>query len=210
VAEVSNPKKIILFVSIIFMVMALFPNQAIAAGGKDSTALKRKLIISVGVGDPIMIYVDNWIHNDYKFKNFPKVTSQINPVYAKVEYRILRHIGIGVDLSYDDYEARKAPASNTNYAIAYKGSNFVADIRLNRHIHLINKRLDLYFGVGLGYQVQSIENIINTRSLPKPGSNNLAFELTVGARFYLTKRIGLYAEGGLARSIIQGGLVIRL
>jgi len=204
----SNYKKIISFISILVMVIVLLPNQSIA-GGKDSTALKRKLIISVGYGDPAMIYIDNWINNGYKIKNDQKVAPQINPIYAKVEYRILRHMGIGIDASYDDYESRKTPASTTNYTVAYKGYTFFTAIRLNRHIHLINKKLDLYCGVGLGYQIQSINNIIISEGLPKSG-NNLAFELTVGARYYFTKRVGIYVEGGLSRSIIQGGLAIRL
>ena len=205
----SGFKKICVVAPLFFILIALFPNQVLAIN-KDSTALKRKLIISLGCGDPVMIYVYNWINNGYKINGNQKITPQINPVYVKVEYRIFRHMGIGVDFSYDDYEAKKAPPSSTNYTLTYKGSNFVADVRVNRHIHLINKRLDLYFGVGLGYQIQSIDNIITTRSLPKLGSNSLAFELTVGARFYITKRIGIYAEGGIARSIIQGGLAIRL
>jgi hypothetical protein len=205
----SSCKKIAWFISIIFMAVMLCPNQ-LAAGGKDSTALKRRLIISLGVGDPAMIYIDNFINNGYKFSGDQKVVPNINPIYAKVEYRVLRHMGIGVDLSYDDYEAQRAPSTSTTFTNAYKGYTFVGDIRINRHIHLIAKRLDLYFGIGLGYQIQSITNIVTTQSLPKLGSNNLAFELTIGGRFYITKRIGIYIEGGIARSILQGGLAIRL
>jgi hypothetical protein len=191
------------------MVAILLPNQLTAAK-KDSTALSRKLIISVGYGDPAMIYINNWINNGYKINSDQKVAPQINPIYAKLEYRVLRHMGIGVDVSYDDYEARQAVPASTNYTTAYKGYTFVMDVRLNRHIHLLNKKLDLYCGVGLGYQIQSINNIIIAEGIPKAGSNSVAIELTIGARYYFTKRIGIYAEGGIARSIIQGGLAIRL
>jgi len=201
----SNYKKTISFVSAIFMVTILLPNQ-LFADKKDSTALKRRLIISLGYGDPAMIYIDNWINNG--FNSDKKVTPQTNPVYAKIEYRIFRHMGIGVDVSYDDYEARQT-SSNTNSTFAYKGYTLFADVRLNRHVHLIHQKLDLYWGVGLGYQIQSVENIIDQTS-PKPGTNPVAFEFTFGARYYFTKRIGLYVEGGIARSIFQGGLAIRL
>jgi len=189
--------------------MVLFP-QRLLASDKDSTALKRKLIISVGYGDAAVVYIDNWINNGYKSNSSQQIAPQVNPLYAKLEYRVFRHMGIGVDVSYDDYESRLAVPSSTNYAVAYKGYTFVADVRINRHIHLIHKRLDLYCGVGLGYQIQSISNLISTESFPKPGTTNLAYEITFGGRFYITKRIGIYAEGGLARSIIQGGLAIRL
>jgi hypothetical protein len=205
----GNYKKIISFISIVFTVAILFPSNS-TAGNKDTTALKRRLIISVGYGDPAVIYFQNWYNNTFKNKSDQKVVPQINPIYAKIEYRILKHMGIGIDVSYDDYEAKQAPPSSTNYTTAYKGYTFVADIRLNRHVHLIRQRLDLYWGVGLGYQVQSIENIIATKSLPKLGSTPIAFEFTFGGRFYITKRIGIYIEGGIARSIIQGGLCVRL
>ena len=203
----SGSIKIIFFVSIIFVMQV--PNQ-LAAGTKDSTALKRRFIISLGYGDPAVIYIDNWINNNFKTKNEQKVVPQTNPIYAKMEYRILRHMGIGVDVSYDDYQARQIPPSSTNYTDAYKGHTFVVDVRLNRHIHLIRKKLDLYWGVGLGYQIQQVDHIIVTRSLANLGGNSVAFEFTFGARYYFTKRVGIYVEGGIARSIIQGGLAIRL
>ena len=200
----SNHKKIISFVFLIFMVEILLPNRLIAQK-KDSTALSRKIIISAGYGDPSMIYVDNWINNG--FNSDKKVTPQINPIYGKIEFRIFRHIGIGVDVSYDDYEATQT-SSNTNSTVVYKGYTFFADLRINRHVHLINKKLDLYWGVGLGYQIQAINNIIDQTAL-KPGTNPVAFEFTFGARYYITKRIGLYVEGGIARSVFQGGLCFR-
>jgi len=204
----SSHKKPAWFIPIIFMAVMLFSNKSIAVP-KDSTAFKR-LIISVGIGDPAMIYIDNFINNGYKFKSDQRVVPQVKPFYAKVEYLIFHHIGIGVDMSYDDYEAQQTPPSSTIFTNAYKGYTFVTNIRLNKHFHLIAKRLDFYIGAGLGYEVQSITNIITTQSLPKFNSNNLAFEITIGGRFYITKRVGIYIEGGIARSILQGGLAIRL
>jgi hypothetical protein len=77
----SNYKKIAAFTSIIMMATLLFPNK-LTAGGKDSTALKRRLIISLGVGDPAMIYIDNFINNGYKFNTYQKVVPHINPIYS--------------------------------------------------------------------------------------------------------------------------------
>lgn len=200
-------KKIALFISISFMVMVLIPYQS-AAARKDTTALKR-LIVSVGIGDPAMIYINNFINNGYKFKSDQRVLPQVKPLYAKVEYLFFHHFGVGVDLSYDDYEAQQSPPSSTIFTNSYKGYTFVTNIRLNKHFHLIKKRLDFYFGAGLGYEVQSVTNIITTQSLPKINPHNLAFEITIGGRFYITKRVGIYIEGGIARSILQGGLAVR-
>ncbi|MEO8759591.1 MAG: hypothetical protein ABI388_01340 [Bacteroidia bacterium] len=203
--------KITSFIAIIFMVVALFPDKLIANNkGKDSTALKRKLIISVGIGDPAVIYIQNFIHNGYKFNGDQKLVPQTNPLYAKIEYRLFHHFGVGVNVSYDDYEAQKGSASSTVFANQYKGHTFVTDIRLNKHFHLFKKRVDLYIGGGLGYEINTVTNIIKTQSLPKPNGNPLAFELTIGGRFYITKRVGIYIEGGIARSILQGGLAVRL
>lgn len=35
------------------------------------------------------------------------------------------------------------------------------------------------------------------------------FEFTLGARYFFTEHIGLHAEVGAAKSVIQGGLVAR-
>jgi len=204
--------KTILFIAIIFSATSLFSKNITTGGhkGRDSTALKRKLIISLGIGDPAIIYIDNFINNGYKFKNDQKVVVHTYPLYAKLEYKIFHHIGIGVDLSYDDYENQKAAPSSTIFTNQYKGQTFVANVRLNKHFHFFREHLDFYIGAGLGYEVQSIVNIIKTQSLPKNAGNNFAFEITIGGRFYITKRVGIYIEGGIARSILQGGLAIRI
>lgn len=197
--------------AIVFIVTILFSNKIIAGNNKeDSTAIKRKLIISVGIGDPAIIYINNFINNGYKFNGNDKVVPQTNPLYAKVEYRFFHHLGIGINVSYDDYEAQQTTPSSTTYTSAYKTHTLVGDIRLNKHFHFIKKRLDFYIGAGLGYEIQSITNIIVTKNLPKFNGNSIGFELTIGGRFYITKRVGIYIEGGIARSILQGGLAVRI
>ena len=196
---------------IVFITTILFSNKIIAGNNKeDSTALKRKLVISVGIGDPAIIYINNFINNGYKFNGNEKAVPQTNPLYAKIEYRFLHHIGIGINVSYDDYEAQQSAPSSTTYTNSYRAHTLVGDIRLNKHFHFIKKRLDFYIGAGLGYEIQSVINIINTKSLPKISGNSIAFELTIGGRFYITKRVGIYIEGGIARSILQGGLAVRI
>ena len=198
--------------AIVFLATTLlFSNKVIAGNGKeDSTALKRKLVFSVGIGDPAIIYINNFINNGYKFNGSEKVVPQTNPLYAKVEYRFFHHIGIGVNVSYDDYEAQQTAPSSTTYTTSYKAHTLVGDVRFKKHFHFFKKRLDFYLGAGLGYEIQSITNIINTKSLPKLNGNSIAFELTIGGRFYFTKRIGIYIEGGIARSILQGGIAVRI
>jgi hypothetical protein len=204
-------KAITFFCAFIFLVTTLFSKNTITGNNKeDSTALKRKLVLSFGVGDPALIYIDDFIKNDYKFKSNQKVVPQINPLYAKIEYRFFHHIGIGINVSYDDYEAQQIPPSSTTYVTTYKKHTLIGDIRLNKHFHFFKKRLDFYLGAGIGYEIQSVSNIIITQSLPKNNGNSMTFELTIGGRFYITKRVGIYVEGGIARSILQGGLAIRI
>ena len=164
----------------------------------------------MGIGDLAIIYINNFINNGYKFNGSEKPVPQTNPLYAKIEYRFFHHFGIGINVSYDDYEAQQSAPSSTTYTNSYRAHTLVGDIRLNKHFHFIKKRLDFYIGAGLGYEIQSVINIINTKSLPKISGNSIAFELTIGGRFYVTKRVGIYIEGGIARSILQGGLAVRI
>src|SRR6185437_7477689 len=134
----SNNKAISQLYAIVFTVAILFSSKITAGNHKeDSTALKRKLVISVGIGDPAVIYINNFINNGYKFNGNEKVVSHTNPLYAKIEYRFLHHIGIGINVSYDDYEAQQTAPTSTTYTGSYKAHNLVGDIRLNKHFHFL-------------------------------------------------------------------------
>ena len=48
-----------------------------------------------------------------------------------------------------------------------------------------------------------------TPSIKLPNLSKIGFETTIGMRYFLTENIGVYAEFGPAKSLIQGGLSVR-
>lgn len=141
--------------------------------------------------------------------------SSLGPAFLKYEYAVSDKIGIGVNLAYasatvsysDDFWF--VSGTTTPYQETIKWSTISVLARMNLHFG-DSERFDPYWGFGMGYRTASWkyedndpnwDNSISTKSLMPFG-----FETTVGARFYLTDNIGLYAETGLAKAIFQAGL----
>jgi hypothetical protein len=75
------------------------------------------------------------------------------------------------------------------------------------------KHLDIYYGGGLGMRITSYYDY--TDNVPRVEDDDLlrifwpiAVEGVGGIRFYPIKNIGLYIEAGLAKTLVQGGLLI--
>lgn len=156
------------------------------------------------------------------------------PLHFKAEYGLSEVVSLGVSVGYVhtewnwtydasgfEYVTSKDEFGNeiTNYqyvphqykeGVVYSALNINA--RVNFHF-LTTQQLDPYFGVGLGYNKPTITffsddpdyTYTETISSPIP----VGFESTLGLRYYFTPNIGLYAEAGLSKSIMQAGLSIK-
>jgi len=90
-------------------------------------------------------------------------------------------------------------------------------VNLRGNLHFINPekndKLDIYMGIGFGLRFGKF-NVSSqyaefTPSVKLPNLSKIGFETTLGARYFLTDNIGVYAEFGPAKSLIQGGLSVR-
>jgi hypothetical protein len=103
---------------------------------------------------------------------------------------------------------------NNTYVQTYSSTNIIIGVSGTYHI-LTKEKLDCYARVGLG----GIINIASQSTTDPNGSASNAVlphypgvyeALTFGIRYYFTKNIGVYAEGGWdAHSIVQGGLAVK-
>ena len=72
---------------------------------------------------------------------------------------------------------------------------------------------DPYWGIGAGYKTGKWTFDSNDPDFGKTAFKTpipFGFETTVGLRYYFTDMIGFYAELGIAKSVIQGGIAIKL
>ncbi len=147
-----------------------------------------------------------------------KITG-VGPLHFKVEYGLSSKIGLGLSVNYVTYGAKwnENGTNNTTGAIVpyfydIKFSSLSVLARFNVHFGTTDK-LDPYWGIGAGYKTGKWTFDSNDPDFGKTAFKTpipFGFETTVGLRYYFTDMIGFYAELGIAKSVIQGGIAIKL
>lgn len=173
--------------------------------------------ISLGVGFPNLLSSFLNIYGsekDYTHRG-------TGPFHVKYEYRIWNRLGLGVNVNYVStkisYTKDFVDDNGTmihNHIIIKTPS---AAINFRTNLHFLNvenhPRTDFYFGLGIGYKLGGVKITADyaegAPSLQLPALWHLGFEATLGYRHFFTDNIGLYGELGIAKSIIQGGIVGR-
>lgn len=171
-------------------------------------------VFSVGYGFPNL--------NKSLFKSYEdyadfKVTGY-GPLHLKFEYGISERVGIGLSInhvssavSYKDSSLNSMGNMQTyDYKMKWNSTKFNA--RVNYHFSNSDV-FDAYVGVGFGYGFSGAKWTTND-----PDADNLSFksvlpigfETTLGGRYYFSDQLGAYAEVGLAKSVVQFGLVLKL
>lgn len=148
--------------------------------------------------------------------------SAVGPMFLKYEYAISDKLGFGLNIAYASttadyketyYDNNSNQSHQYNAKIKYNAYSFLA--RINWHFGN-SKKFDPYWGIGLGYRSYSFKY---TSDAPDYADDEgasfeaifpLGFEATVGARYLFTDNFGVYAETGLAKAVVQFGLVLRL
>lgn len=142
----------------------------------------------------------------------------LGPLYLKYEYGVTDRIGLGISFAYATnewsyrYESTDGQGNTVYYNESTERDTYSVLARFNYHFGN-SERFDPYFGFGLGYRDANWKS--NTTG-PDGGSGvdlkslmPFGFEFTLGARYFFTDNIGLYAEVGGAKSVLQGGLVAK-
>lgn len=200
-----------LMYSILFVPMDLFSKDN---GGSDNAFSEGKMIISAGYGAPNLTKSLFKIYEG--FLGF-KLTG-LGPIHAKFEYAVTDKIGLGVSLNYVQTQVEWTDSyldnnlNSVDYALGFKGSSLSANARMNLHFGK-SKKLDPYWGFGFGYRSNSYafySDYVGATPLVISGGIPLGFETTFGMRYYFTDNIGLYFEAGISKSILQGGLAIKI
>lgn len=177
-----------------------------------------KFIISTGYGFP------NWGKTLTKSAVVNSQATNVSatgfgPMHFKFEYGFTDRFGLGLSVNYVNFGfVWREP--NDNYPVSgpqaydynFKVSSLAINLRFNRHWE-VNDKIDAYWGMGLGYAntvLKESSNDPNYKSASFTVPIPVSFELTFGMRYYFTENIGMYVEGGYAKSILQGGLVVKL
>ena len=195
---------------------------------------------SGGIGFPniyksLLINAFNTSVNDYKLKNgvqggesFSYTASGLGPLFAKYEYGVLEHIGVGIVFGYFDakitgthnwQEQNLSNGLTTRYYESHTTIVKSYSIGGRFNYHFGNKqRIDPYLGFAAGMSKTTVKYTVDSNSSKVLKSSDiqttpipLYFSTTFGLRVYMNPRFGFYTEIGFDKwSVIQGGLVYKL
>lgn len=142
----------------------------------------------------------------------------MGPVYFKYEHAVTDNLGLGLNVAYAEnewnykYTDTDANGNTGTYTERTTRSTYSVLARLNYHIGS-QEKFDPYIGLGLGYRDAKwnydSNNPNGTSGVELKGLMPLGMELTLGMRYFFTENIGLYAEVGGAKSVVQGGLSVK-
>ena len=166
-----------LFVKVFVVLLALFGFSRVASAQEEAFN-KGDMIINVGIG------VGNYItHKGY--------SNNILPILGSFEYAVVDlfdgkgGIGVGGYVAYTSFEGIGEKKIND-----WNASNLIIGPRGLFHYQFIEK-LDTYAGVMFGYDICSYKQL--DPDLPGSVFRSGFF---VGARYYITDNIGVFAELG--------------
>jgi hypothetical protein len=143
----------------------------------------------------------------------------LGPLLLKGEVAVSDKVSLGINTVYlrstatFNYLALDSEAMTHTYEARIRTHAYSILGRVNFHF-LSAKNIDPYWGFGAGYRGRST-NVTDDQPDGDYGFkiNNtitsLAFETTIGMRYYPTPRLGIYGEFGIAKAPVQIGMTYR-
>lgn len=153
-----------------------------------------------------------------------------NTWFVKAEYALTPHFGIGANVAFSGLDMNVSMDSVTSLNVPITGAlkyrTWSALARINYHI-IAENNFDLYVGAGIGFRANNFSVSANdpstdrwnfpinlgfiTRRIPNSIQiPTIGSDFTVGLRYHVLPPIAFYAEFGVAKSFLQGGITIRI
>ena len=172
-----------------------------------------KIVVSLGYGAPnlgkaLMVAL---IDDGTNIK-----ATGIGPIHFRGEIGISNGVGMGISVNYVSFGAKWNTYDNTTGVIPYSNefsrTSLSVLARFNFHFGTTEK-LDPYVGIAAGYKQATWKFTTTDPALVNeqaPGFTPIGFETTIGLRYYIAPGLGIYSEMGIAKSVIQAGIVAAL
>lgn len=204
---------------ILFSILLMFIHIYSIGQGKDSVLTnedsvafqKGKFIFCFGYGFPNMDLQKNSSNN---YNNTKDHITQLGPIHAKFEYGINNKTGFVLSINYSNFNVAGHNNYSPNFPNIYTGYSLSVISRMNFHLGNY-KYFDPFFGIGFGYRLLRYkeDNLYSTSYAsvtPFDIGMPIGFEATMGMRYYIAGTgLGIYAEMGISKSIIQTGIVVK-
>ncbi len=138
------------------------------------------------------------------------VTSQIGPITGAIDYRFSRNMSIGVLVThgkvtapYYDYNngAPVFSGSLDNWSVMFNFMNYIpAGEKVTPYIRT---------AIGINTWQQNYTDARGNKIDMDGAPSELAYQVGLGADFYLSKNAGIFLEGGYGKYIMHGGLTFK-
>lgn len=187
------------------------PSEPIKSFGEGAVAF------TAGYGYPnwgqigINIILDSSIYQRYSpYKS-------VGPIHFRGEYGLSKSIGLGLSVNYNSFGGQwfRDYYQYLGYSKFYSENMSVKSISLMARFNLhfaVSNQVDPYCGIAAGYKLITYKYHSDYPGVvyDYTGGLPVGFETTIGIRYYFSDIVGIYVEMGFAKSIIQGGISLKL
>jgi hypothetical protein len=168
---------------------------------------KGKFLVNAGIG-----LGDSLLGDEFELPD-----KAIPPIRASVDYALFAPFTVGAEAGFfvykDEWSGLGMKVTNSGTGLAFAG-------RFGYHPDFGVKNLDVYATAGLGLYILSWKTETKYDETTYLGSaasgsndandSEFAFILTVGARYFFTKNIGVFADVGVGPlSVFTGGVALK-
>lgn len=185
------------------------------SGEGEGSFAQGKFVMSLGYGFPNLGKAAIQAVIDASDNATDVKSSGVGPLHFRGEYALSDNVGLAASINYISAGIKWTSLNDTTlllYSNSLSRSSLSVLARLNFHFS-VTEKVDPYFGFAAGYKgvtwsLKSDDPDFNDYSFAP--FSPFGFETTIGVRFYIAEGFGFYTELGIAKSLMQVGIVAAL
>ena len=141
------------------------------------------------------------------------VKNQTGPFTGAIDYQFSRYMSIGVMGTYGKVSQPYYTFNNntTTPDMTAHYENWSLMLNLVSYFPTRTKAVSPYLRTAIGYQnwTQDYTNADGSKEVGVDEPSNLAYQVSLGAKFNLSPRAGIFLEAGYGKYIASGGLALK-
>ncbi len=139
--------------------------------------------------------------------------SSRGPITGSFDYQFSRNASIGLTGTYGKVSAPYYDYGSSGQVPAFTGEleNWSVMLNLVNYFPTREKTISPYIrtAVGLNNWTSNYLDAQGLKAADVPEPSSFAYQASLGARFNLSERAGLYAEAGYGKYIVSGGITLK-
>ena len=141
------------------------------------------------------------------------VSNQTGPFTGAIDYQFSRYMSIGVLGTYGKVTQPYYDMDNTTGVPDLTGNYENWSLMLNvvsyfpTHTRAVSPYLRT--AVGVNHWIQDYADATGAKTMGIPEPSTLAYQASLGAKFNLSPRAGIFMEAGYGKYIVNGGLALK-